>query len=260
MATRPKRSSCVLGVFVGYYRTCEDGTHSKGKMVVKIRCGRWDCPYCRERKAKRLFRRAMNGEIASEAQRSGFRSYNIKLLTLTYGGKGKRARSTPAEAAIEMQVAWAKLRKELRHLFGGFQFLKVFETHVDGWPHLHVVLCGESIVPVKVLAEITRLWRYRYGFGFVKLNWCSEPKKALRYVLKYMFKCPVQFSKVRLFSASQGALMNPAKKHGREWDEKRLLWRDSGQTYRECEGLLARMGQEDVMIEAEVFPVKDCPF
>jgi hypothetical protein len=229
-------------------------------MVVKIRCGRCDCPYCRERKAKKLLKRALNGEIAAEAQKDGFRTYNIKLLTLTYGGKGKRATSTPAEAALEMQEAWAKLRKELRHLFGGFHFLKVFETHEDGWPHLHVVMCGETIAPAKVLAEITRLWRYRYGFGFVKMNWCSEPKRALKYVMKYLFKCPVQFKNIRLFSASEGALLSPEEKPDRQWEESEVLWKDSGRMFRKCAALLARLGEEEVLIEAEVFPVQDCPF
>ena len=260
MPTRPKRSACILGVMSGTYRTCENGQYSKGRMLLKIRCGRWDCPYCRERKAKRLYKRAMSGEIAAEAQRAGFRTYNIKLLTLTYGGKGKRSGSSPAEAAIEMQGAWAKLRKELRHLFGGFHFLKVFETHEDGWPHLHVVMCGENISPVKVLAEIERLWRYRYGFGFVKMNWCSDPKRALRYVLKYLFKCPVQFKDLRLFTCSEGALQRVQGKVDRVWEELRLWWREGGATFRECERLLVRLGEEEEYIEAEVFPVKGCPF
>ena len=229
-------------------------------MVVKIRCGRWDCPYCGKRKARRVFKRAMNGGIAAEALRDGFRTYNIKLLTLTYGGKGKRATSTPAEAAREMQVGWAKLRKEITHLFGRFEFLKVFETHEDGWPHLHVVICGESIASAKVLGEIQRLWRYRYGFGFVKLNWCQDPKQALKYIMKYLFKCPVQLKKIRLFSSSAGALLPVEKKVEKDWEETRLLWMEGKETYRECAGWLDRLKDEEVHIEMQVFPVKDCPF
>ena len=260
MSVRPHKRSCILGVFSGVYRHCDGGVHGKSLLVFKIRCGRWDCPYCGPRKARRVFKRAMNGGIAAEAQRDGFRGYNIKLLTLTYGGKGKRATSTPAEAALEMQVGWAKLRKEIRHLFGGFDFLKVFETHEDGWPHLHVVLCGESIASAKVLGEIQRLWRYRYGFGFVKLNWCSDPKKALKYILKYLFKCPGQFKKIRRFSASEGALLGVEKREKREWEGSRLLWRDGKETYRECAGWLDKLKDEEVHIEMEVYPVKDCPF
>jgi hypothetical protein len=229
-------------------------------MVVKIRCGRWDCPYCGPRKARRVFKRAMNGGIAAEAQKDGFRGYNIKLLTLTYGGKGKRAMSTPAEAARQMQDAWAKLRKEITYLFGRFDFLKVFETHEDGWPHLHVVMCGENIASAKVLGEIQRLWRYRYGFGFVKLNWCQDPKRVLKYILKYLFKCPGQFKKIRLFSASEGALVPVEKKEMKEWEEIKLVWRDASETFRECARLLDQLKDEEVHIEMEVFPLKDCPF
>jgi hypothetical protein len=193
--------------------------------------------------------------------RPGFRGYNIKLLTLTYGGKGKRAGSTPAEAAKEMKEAWSKLRKEIRYEFGGFHFLKVFETHIDGWPHLHVILCGSAIAAREVLDRVTQLWRYRYGFGFVKMNWCSDPKQALKYILKYLFKCPVQFKDVRLFSSSEGALMPAPEKQKRNWENgSGVLWRDRWFDSYKCERLLARLGDEEFFIEAEVFPIKDCPF
>lgn len=260
MSVRPKKSSCILGVFAGAFRSCEDGAYSRTRLLFKIRCGRWDCPHCRQKKASRVFRRALNGSIAAEALNPGFRTYNVKLLTLTYGGKGKRAGSSPLEAAKEMKEAWSLLRKAINHLFGRFDFLKVFETHDDGWPHLHVVLCGKAIAPVKVLAEITRLWRYKYGFGFVKLNWCSSPKQALKYILKYLFKCPAQFKRVRLFSSSEGALLPPEKKIEKQWEEKELLWRGGKGTWRKCERLLDQLGEVDCFIDREVFPLKECPF
>lgn len=256
------KRSCVLGVFSGTYRMmCKDGMHSRGRMVLKIRCGRWDCPYCRERKAMRVKARALQGEMMAEAQKHGFRTYNLKLLTLTYGGKEKRSGSTAAQAAAEMQEGWEKLRKAIRHLFGGFHFLKVYETHKDGWPHLHVVLCGEAIAPVKVLAEITRLWR-RYGFGYVKLNCRPEwsPKKCISYVLKYLFKCPVQFSKIRLFSSSEGALQRVEEQPQKQWEESHLHWIGSQEGHLAASRLLRDLGESEILIEAEVFPVKGCPF
>lgn len=208
--------------------------------------------------------RALQGEIMEEAKKNGFRAFNLKLLTLTYGGKEKRAGSSAAQAAAEMQEGWEKLRKAIRHIFGGFHFLKVYETHKDGWPHLHVVLCGEAIAPVKVLAEITRLWR-RYGFGHVKLN-CRpgwSPKKCINYILKYLFKCPAQFKAIRLFSSSEGALhrVHEPPWETRDWEETNLHWIGSQEGHLAALRLLREMGETEYLpLEVEVFPMKSCPF
>lgn len=252
----------MLGVFTGTYRAgYECGQHYEGRITVKIRCNRWDCPNCGPRKTKKLYKRAFNGEIAAMAVEAGFTTgYNMKFLTLTYGGKAKRANSTPAMAAQEMSDAWSKLRKELRYIYGGFHFIKVFENHENGWPHLHVLLAGKAIAPREVLDDVTRLWRYRYGLGFVKLNWAQSPQRALKYMLKYLFKCPVQYPKVRMFSNSEGALEPPAQKPAKQWIEMKMNWVESAETYRDAQELLDKLGDSECFLEVEVFPVEGVPF
>jgi hypothetical protein len=194
----------------------------------------------------------MGGKIYAQAMKSGFRSYNFKLLTLTFGGKDRRAKATPEEAAREMSEGCTKLLKEIRHLYGKFDYIKVFETHKDGWPHLHILLCGDAIAPKEVLDDITRLWRFRYGFGFVKLNWASSPDLAIRYILKYLFKCPAQIPKIRIFSNSQEALERVAAKVNKQWESMKIMWGGSVKYLVESD--------EDYYEEHELMPVRGCPF
>lgn len=242
-----------MGVFHGKFRKEVNGVHSEGEMFVNIRCGRWDCPICGKKKARKVYRRAMEGKIMQDARKAGFRDkYNHKLLTLTYGGSQKREGKTPAEATREMTEAFSKLVKELRYLYGNFEYIRVFENHKDGWPHLHVMLAGSAIAPRQVLGTITRLWRYRYQLGYVKLNWVDSPERALKYVLKYLFKNPEVPPRTRLFTNSREALEAMRKNSSYWWESTDILWEAS------IKFLLGKEG--DVWVEEEVFPMRDVPF
>lgn len=255
---------CVQGIFRGAYREqCPDGVFLKKTMTLLVRCGRWDCPVCGPRKAKKLMRRALNGQIAVEGVENGFRDqYNFKLLTLTYGGSEKRRGATPKEAAKEMSKAFDKLIKAMRQEFGHFLYLKVFEAHKEGgWPHLHVLLVGKNIAPTEVRTYIEKLWRYKYHFGFIKLN--SKPDtrtKAISYTLKYLFKDPHVFEGVHLFSSSRNALEQALQKIKRLWEQAELIsahnWKDASKFY----DLLQELAGEECTVGIEFMPVAGCPF
>lgn len=182
-------------------------------------CGRWDCEYCRRRKAKRIFKRSLNGEIVEAAkQRDGFRDFNHKLLTLTCPGREFRDRYTPHQAAKMMRDALAKMLMSLRKTCGKFHYLRVTENQKDGYPHYHIVLCGAAIAPKWVLTEIQRLWSCVNEMGFVRLNWIENPVKAIKYVLKYLFKDPALYGRLRLMSYSRGAIEPPAE------SQESFLW------------------------------------
>jgi len=170
-----------IGIFRGVYEG-EDGRRFRAH---PIDCGSWSCPVCGSRKARRIYARAMAGDIAKEQG-----SYSHKLLTLTVPGAEYRATHSIRQAYNEGSAALTGLIKFLRYHYGQFAYLRVCELQKDGFPHWHVILVGDAIAPKDLLKDIVRYWRVQRGMGFVKLNRIPEAgmKKALGYVLKYLFK------------------------------------------------------------------------
>lgn len=75
------------------FRQREDGTTEA--FVYAPPCDSWECPVCRERKAKKLMARALNaGLVETFFDTEGKPDpYAYKLLTLTFGGKADKART-----------------------------------------------------------------------------------------------------------------------------------------------------------------------
>ena len=255
---KPNARRCVLGVFRGVkLETNKSGKYEKRRVTVNIRCGRWDCPYCGPRKAKKAYKRALSGEMYQEAQASeGFRNYNFKLVTLTFGGSAKRALSSPKKAVAEMSTAFTKLIDALKHSRGDFHYLRVIEKHKDGWPHFHVLLCGENIASADVYTDIQKLWRYKYHLGFVHIRWKKEPKKAFNYCFKYLFKCLGYFPRMRLFQTSFQAF-DRVKKEVAHWLDFEFLWNSCVAYLYEINPMC---GLERVDELLEVLPVEGVPF
>lgn len=155
--------------------------------------------------------RAMRSEMVVNMETAG--KYDWKLLTLTCPGKEFRESHTPGETLKLMARSWHKLITALRK-YGPVDYLRVVEAQQDGFPHYHVLLHGKGIAPRQTLQRIERLWA-KYGFGFVRLNVLRDGhgiRKAIGYVLKYLFKQPGQWDKgTRLHTASKRAMEKPWK-------------------------------------------------
>lgn len=191
------------------------GVTLDGKKVIAspIGCNRWDCPFCGPRLKKTLFSRVLKGVMGNKE----LPRYGRKFLTLTYGGESKRADSDPLQAYEEMSIAWHNTVKALRHKYGKFHYFKVCELHKDGWPHFHVMLVGETIVPKSIQDHIRHYWQDQNGMGFIRLNCIDfkDGKHATNYMLKYITKNIQKVGKgKRIFTASVGALV---KRIRREW-------------------------------------------
>ena len=204
-----QRSCCPdpVGFFKGYR---EGKDYLKYEMVSgNVSCGKWSCPPCRERNYKRLKARVFNGEMVANYRKKGFRDkYSQKFLTLTCPGKKFRSRYTILQAYEMMVKRYDKLIRALKDKYNDFKFLRVVEPQPDGYPHFHVVLVGDAISRKEILRDIERLWRFKYGMGFVKLNVVTNSlEHAIRYIMKYLSKNPVSMGKhKRIFTASRGAL------------------------------------------------------
>jgi len=213
---------CAIGTMKGRYRNKKTGETGVG--VLPIACGKWQCEECRTVKARAIMARSMNGLIAQAAQEAGFREqYNFKTLALTYGGREMRERYTREEAAIQMRDAFRKLILFLRKHLGWFDYIRVTEDQKDGYPHYHVILAGPNIAPKWVLQMIEDAWRGEYGMGFVKLHKIYTVEKAIKYVLKYLFKEPAIYEGLRIFSSSKGSLLKKTPSQN-EWTNIAHEW------------------------------------
>jgi len=192
--------------------------------AMRISCGKWKCKDCRPAKAKQLLARAIRGMIARTARVVCDRErYNFKTLTLTYGGREMRARYTREEAAVQMRDAFRKLIRFLRKHLGHFDYIRVTEDQQDGYPHYHVLIAGRGIAPRYVLRMIEDAWRAEYGMGFVKLHKIYDVERAIKYVLKYLFKEPAIYDELRLFSSSRGSLQ-PKTPSEYEWTHLKYVF------------------------------------
>ena len=202
---------------VGYFRgirQCKD--YLKVQHVSgNVACGRWSCPVCRPRVLKKLKARVFNGDMVQNYRVNGFRDrYSQKFLTLTCPGQGFRSLYSRFQAYEKMAKNFDKLIRFLKYKYREFKYLRVVEPQSDGYPHFHVVMVGKNIADKAILEDIERMWRFKYGMGFVRLNVITESlTHAIRYIMKYLSKNPTSMGKhKRIFTASRGALQAVKKK------------------------------------------------
>lgn len=211
-----------VGIFQGVYNS----GGGKRLLVFPIDCGSWSCPECGSRKARRIYARAMGGQIAANQESQ----YSYKLLTLTLPGQEWRNNHNIRDAYNEGSKAVTGLMKFLKYHLGEFSYLRVCELQRDGFPHWHVVLVGGSIGPKWVLRMIEDYWRGVCGLGFVKLNRLKGDenlKRAIGYVLKYLFKAAgedwgEEMKGTRRFQGSRKILGPVEGKPDRVWIYEKL--------------------------------------
>ena len=230
----------------------------KNNKVVSgvLTCNSWKCPACKVKKLKKLKARIYKGAIMNDV----ISKYGMKFCTLTFGGKEKRkeyllnysgrdenGKPIPiydfTKMYEDMSEAFHKLIMALKKSWGKFHYFRVHEPHKDGIPHFHILFVGNNIIPMGFRDHIEQLWRFRYKFGFIKLNSKENPKQrvrfnnrkhAINYILKYMTKDIVTAGKYkRVFSASVGSMQKTQKM---EWDYMQVIFgrvTDSGEIIEE---------------------------
>lgn len=191
-----------------------------------LKCNSWHCEVCNGRLVKKLYKRILQGAIGEDATSK----YGFKFLTLTYGGQKEREKAKQSlqeynkKAAKRLELKeyiynemiknFHKLIRALKKRYGNFHYFRVCELHKDGVPHIHVLLAGNAIIPKGILNSIEKLWRGKYGMGFVKINCVKfrNKKHAVRYMLKYITKDIQQVGRwKRIFSASRNSLTKIVK-------------------------------------------------
>lgn len=132
-----------------------------------------------------------------------------RLITLTCDHKRFR---NPYEAMDHMLKAWPKLLTLIRKKFGSFEYLKVWELHKSGYPHIHMMQRGKFI-PQKWLSAA---WD-RLGCGsIVDIRKIYKQDCAGKYLVKYLGKSFAELSSLwyrkRLISKSNGWIIRKDEK------------------------------------------------
>lgn len=190
-----------------------------------ISCKRWDCPICGPRRKKLLRSRIYNGLILNHPDSQIPNAQ--KFLTLTVPGRQYRddlidefgEKQAHIVAYEQMAHSFHKLMMALQKQYGKITYLRIVERQKDGYPHFHVLLLGQSVVPKRILLTIRNLWTYEYGLGGVDLKVSrkfTDLRHSINYILKYITKETWPFAKrKRIFTASKGAL---AKMKKNKWN------------------------------------------
>ncbi len=209
--------------------------------VVRARCGSYACRACGRRKVARLRRRLTESLVAhfTGAQRvMGDRWRRVgKLLTLTCDHK---AFETPEQAAEAMAAGWNRLRTLLVKRYGPMPFFRVWESHQDGYPHLHIVMLTPRFIPWAWLAW---MWE-QYGIGQNldirnKSQRVDNARGLARYLCKYLAKGlslrSLPFT--RRWGCSRGFLLPESRV--KWWN---LAWYDQRRNLEQAEEILRAKG------------------
>lgn len=148
-------------------------------------CNSWDCEICQPRKRARMIR-----EIAA--------GHPTRLITITCRA-GQFA--TPEIAAERLAWAWNIVVRRWRRLklTNKCQFFVVREAQENGWPHLHIAWSGDWIEWEWLRDQMAEL----INSPHVDVRAIWHPKRAARYLAKYMGKAPHRFSTLKRYWCSQ---------------------------------------------------------
>lgn len=157
----------------------------------RLRCRCWHCPECMPLRLSQLRRLGMSG-------------HPTKFITLTVWTK---AWSDPDEAARELVKAWRNVvqRAKRNGIVNDIEYLCVFETTEQGYPHLHI-LARCKYLPEDWLSE--RMDEYMQS-PIVKVVAVEDGEAAARYVSKYVSKKPERFEGCKRYWRSRRYQIDP---------------------------------------------------
>jgi len=166
-------------------------TNTADTKIVGFRCGKANCPFCRELRRKRLIRRL---HLADWPQ-------TVYLWTITTDPK----EIDKDEALKTLNKRWHIVHRSLQRLSPGIRYFRVIELTESGLPHMHIIF-DRYISWHDFQSHLVR-----NQFGKV-LHFSRIPQKVLfGYVTKYLSKTltdlpELPYKLFRIWSASVGFL------------------------------------------------------
>lgn len=157
-----------------------------GEVVAPVKCRSWTCELCAPWRQRKLQGQAIEGK-----------PNRFLTITCRAGEFG-----TPEENAKAIARAWRVIVQRWRRLqpWHKCEYLCVFEPHVSGWPHLHVLWSGHWIAWKWLKEQATELLNSPH----VHISQIKGEKSAVYYVTKYFSKTPTRFGSAKRHWCSKG--------------------------------------------------------
>ena len=163
--------------------------NSEQYVAVAITCKRWGCPWCNQKKVRRL------AYLSKEAKPT-------RLLTLTIAGPDRDGRpgrwADPHDAWKGISAAFPELIRFARKLSSEVEYLRVLEIQKNGMPHFHCLLRSGFLLHSAMLAEWKRLIGtpenrdpgdpVRKQYAGVNLKKIDDSFRTFFYLVKYLTK------------------------------------------------------------------------
>lgn len=161
-----------------------------------------------------------------------------RFITLTCDPS---AFETPFHAIDHLTKMLPRLLRDIRREYGYFEYVKVWELHKSGWPHIHIAArC--NFIPQKWLSQ---RWEALGCGKIVDIRKVTKGKLAARYVAKYLGKACGDMArmlrKTRIITKSRGYVL-PDPKDSEPAELKDFKWRASKGDYWKIVSDLASCG------------------
>lgn len=156
-----------------------------GEIAAAIKCRSWNCELCAPWRQRQLQARAIEGKPN--------RFITITCRVGQFGSKEGNARAIAA-AWRTVVLRWRRLNK-----WHKCEYLCVFEPHISGWPHLHVLWSGHWIGWQWLRDQMIQLLNSQH----VHVSRIRGEKSAAFYVAEYFSKAPTRFGTAKRYWTSK---------------------------------------------------------
>lgn len=161
------------------------------RVLLKLRCGQWSCPFCAKQNAdslRRILSEALESYLAENDMTQPKMRYGVKLVTLTLPGSEWRKLYTVFESDKIIKKSLDSLIRRLRKKFGLRDYVWVRELQPSGYPHIHLLILGPEISGKGILDFIRQAWSVDMGMGNVDIQLVRTPRGVANYLVKYLTK------------------------------------------------------------------------
>lgn len=156
-----------------------------GQVASPVKCKRWGCPNCNDWRTKCLQARCIEGKPN--------RFITITCRAGQFGSPEANAQAI-SKAWATVVLRWRRLNKWHR-----CEYICVFEPHLSGWPHLHILWRGHWIERAWLSTNMASL----LNSPIVHVSKIKGAKSAAFYVAKYFSKEPEKFGKSKRYWTSR---------------------------------------------------------
>lgn len=160
-------------------------TSDFGEIAAPVKCKRWSCENCSEWRQRCLQARCIEGKPN-------------RFITFTCRRGQFPDEGTTAQAMVKawrtIVLRWRRLNK-----WHKCEYIAVFEPHVSGWPHMHILWKGHWIDQQWLSQQGTALLNSHHQ----SVSKIKDARSAAFYVAKYFSKAPAKFANCKRYWTSK---------------------------------------------------------